>query len=666
MNIGYLLSDFPPLTETFIRREVQGLADLGHNVTVYTHQRHYDPLVADLSGPRLAVREIHYLWNSDLPRLYAQIRADGIEHLHSSLTVAAHLATHVAARRLNLPFSLTAYSGYEIFTARDPNLYREISNDPLCEGIVVEDGFMRNWLAERLGANPNRLVTIANAFDLERYRLDAPRPVRERVVILAIARFVFKKGLIHLVRAFHPLSQLYPRAELWLVGRGPEELKLRGAAARHPRIHFLGAVTEARTRELYAEADILCLPCVREPGGDADGIPTVVLEGMAFELPVVSSNLLSTPEYITDGQEGYLTGPGDEAALTAALAKLCADPDLRAAMGKAGRARVEQTCDLQKNLRRLESVMLGKRESQTGASQPGANQAPAMPAGITAQPEPALAPDPSANLRAEPQAEPPGKLVSIAITAFNREKYLRACIDSVLAQTYRPIEVVVVDDGSTDATRAIIAGYGDAIKEVYHEQNRGIPAAKNTALRSTSPSAKYVGILDSDDILLPAFVERCVGYLDGHAEVGLVYTDNQLIDAAGRHFGTQQALEPWTVDGWLSTRNLRGDTWLARRDLVMQTRLHDERMRLDEDYDLFYQLLQITTFGHLREALMAVRFHQEHSSSDALELAKCHAANLVRYGYSPEYAFLRARRNPEWILAIEEGIRLGKQMRAEQ
>src|SRR5204863_151914 len=154
-------------------------------------------------------------------------------------------------------------------------------------------------------------------------------------------------------------------------------------------------------------------------------------------------------------------------------------------------------------------------------------------------------------------------------------------------------------------------------------------------------SSQYVGILDSDDYLHPEFVEKSVRFLEQHPEIGLVYTDDILIDPQGRQISRRTAVEPWNRDEWLRTCNLRGDTWMARRELVMRSRLHDESMTRDVDYDLFYQLLEFTAFAHLPEFLVYYRRHSEQASNNPLELAKCHAANLVRYGYSPEYAYHR-------------------------
>src|SRR5262249_14728333 len=260
--------------------------------------------------------------------------------------------------------------------------------------------------------------------------------------------------------------------------------------------------------------------------------------------------------------------------------------------------------------------------------------------------------------------EPP---VSICITTYNRAPFIRQCIESVLQQSFSRVEVIVVDDGSTDQTRHVLESFGSAIRVFYNDQNRGISFSKNRALMMSSPESRYVGVLDSDDYFHPSFVEHCVNYLEHNAAVGLVYTDDILVDAEGRERNRQPAVHPWNTESWLRTRNLRGDTWLARRDLVMSTSLHDLATELDVDYDLFYQLLEITTFAHLPEFLVYIRQHGGRmTTNNQLALARAHAANLVKHGYSPDYAYLRARSHPEWIPAVEEGIALGRRLREER
>jgi dTDP-4-amino-4,6-dideoxygalactose transaminase/glycosyltransferase involved in cell wall biosynthesis/ubiquinone/menaquinone biosynthesis C-methylase UbiE len=825
MRIGYILTDFSPLSESFIRREVLALCREGHRVFVYTNRRHYDPQVSELSDPHLLIREVPFL--SDADALSKAVFEDGIEHLHGSLMSAAHHAAFATARTLQTPFTLMAYSGHDIFTKREPELYRAAASDPLCVNIIVEDAFMRDFMVEQFGVAPDKISIIPNSFDLNLYHLTEPRPARERVVILAIARFVEKKGLIYLIEAFNQLSAARGDAELWLVGYGAEETRLRRAAGANERIKFLGRKSETETRVLYVDADIFCLPCVRTSTGDADGIPTTILEAMAFELPVVSTNLLSTPCYVRDGQDGILVPPREVKPLRAALERLCADAKLREELGRAARARVLEVCDLGKNIKRLLHIFIEGRwanwreklaaleqqrlaytaereqyytECRTRAVdyfQPSAGKLLEIGCGhgklrfhlppeveyygcdplahkegrgdfpfVVAHAESlpfkdnefdavvfyavlihvfdvdrALAeaarilkpggrlylqecyddPNPihmnhfsGASLRrrvsehfnvissdpaneylmmlkaekpspaqvdnstalvtkeaasADPEQRSSGQLrtrlplVSICITTYNRAELVKTCIESALRQTYENTEVVVVDDCSTDDTRRVLESYGAAIRAVYNERNRGIAFSKNRALTESSGEARYIGVLDSDDYYHPNFVERCVEFLERQPEIGLVYTDDIMVDVTGRELVREPAVEPWDIDKWLRTRNLRGDTWLARRALVMKTNLHDAATEPDEDYDLFYQLLEITTFSHLPEFLAFIRQHDGRTTTtNRLKLARSHAANLVKYGYSPEYAYLRARYNPEWIPAIQEGIVLGRKL----
>src|ERR1700682_1755800 len=216
MRIGYVLTNFSPLSESFIRREVLALCDENHRVFVYTHCEHYEVQAPEPVHPNLVIREVPFLHDS--ATLVQSAFDDGVEHLHGSLMSPAHRATFSAAQALQLPFTLMAYSGHDIFTRRDPELYRVASRHPLCVSVVVEDDFMRDWMAEQMGVVAEKISIVPNSFDLDLYRLPQPRPPREGVVILSIARFVEKKGLIYLVHAFNQLCGARPDVELRLAG----------------------------------------------------------------------------------------------------------------------------------------------------------------------------------------------------------------------------------------------------------------------------------------------------------------------------------------------------------------------------------------------------------------------------------------------------------------
>jgi dTDP-4-amino-4,6-dideoxygalactose transaminase/glycosyltransferase involved in cell wall biosynthesis/SAM-dependent methyltransferase len=791
MRIGYVVNDFPALSETFIRREILALCERGEMVFVYAHYRHHDPRVADPVHPRLVVRQVPFLHS---PAELAQaIFQDCVEHLHGTLMADAQFAAWAAARELSIPFTITAYSGYSVF-AGQPLLYQGLSCDELCGGVIVEDPFMRDWVVDRLGVDAGKTLEIANSFDLGEYRRRGPKSIKGGPRILSIARFVPKKGLTVLIEAFRILQPDVPGAELWLIGDGPEEARLHDVAQGAAGIRFLGAQPEARCREAYEDCDVFCLPCVRTEDGDADGIPTTVLEAMALEMPVVISDLLSASHYVRPGQEGLLAKPGDPEDVANCLRRLCHDAGLRSRMGRVGRARVEALCDLGRNIERLRDLFqrarrrrwrtcMDRLQGWRGACSPqrrdyyneaktcaaghfalrpgrllevgcgngsmryylprgveyfGCDPAPVLPdcrempfdyvlfyAVLSYLFEPETALDEavrvlkpggrllvsecandlnplhlnhqtygwivaslSARLRLldhRPDGEnhilasaekpapvgsgaeaAPRPLVSVAVTAFNRERFLPECLDSILNQTYCPIEVIVVDDGSDDGTRDILERYGDRVRVCRHERNMGVATAKNSALRMTSSEARYVALLDSDDRLHPDFVRRCVRALEDHPDSGVVYVNEILTDESGHELYCREDEQEWMLEEWLRTRNLRGDGWMGRREIVMGTDLHEETMPMDVDYDLFYQLLEVTNFHHVAEPLLYVRHHQRQLTSNVMAMARSHAANLVKYGYSPEYAYLRAARNPEWTPAIEEGITLGRRLRDER
>ena len=112
--------------------------------------------------------------------------------------------------------------------------------------------------------------------------------------------------------------------------------------------------------------------------------------------------------------------------------------------------------------------------------------------------------------------------VSVIIPTYQYDSFIGEAIDSVLAQTYKDYELIVVDDGSIDRTREIISKYGSNINYIYQE-NKGLAAARNTGIRATK--GEYLSFLDADDAWLPNKLEVEVEFLDTHPVVGMVYSN---------------------------------------------------------------------------------------------------------------------------------------------
>ena len=124
----------------------------------------------------------------------------------------------------------------------------------------------------------------------------------------------------------------------------------------------------------------------------------------------------------------------------------------------------------------------------------------------------------------ESQSEASSPKVSVIIPAYNASKFIREAINSVLNQTYKDYEIIVVDgrDGSTDNTREIVAEYGDAVR-YFRQEDRGLSDARNKGILNSK--GEYIAFLDSDDLWSENKLALQVEFLDSHRDVGLVFYD---------------------------------------------------------------------------------------------------------------------------------------------
>jgi glycosyltransferase involved in cell wall biosynthesis len=137
------------------------------------------------------------------------------------------------------------------------------------------------------------------------------------------------------------------------------------------------------------------------------------------------------------------------------------------------------------------------------------------------------------NVQAQPGSIAPGTdgaRISVVIPTYNRAHYLPQAIDSVLAQTCAPLEIIVVDDGSTDGTRDLVRGYGDRVRYIY-THNGGAGRARNIGMCQSR--GDYVAFIDSDDVVYPYMLELESRVLDRHPEIALVYAEMSAFDDEG-------------------------------------------------------------------------------------------------------------------------------------
>ena len=230
-------------------------------------------------------------------------------------------------------------------------------------------------------------------------------------------------------------------------------------------------------------------------------------------------------------------------------------------------------------------------------------------------------------------------LVSILMLTYNRAKYIGTAIDSVLAQTYQNVELVIIDDGSTDETADILARYTDPrIKTVLHTENAGLHARRAESLTYTQ--GVYTAVLDSDDVwTATSKLQAQVEYLQAHRDCAVVGTCITLCAPDGTPVGqdsygtTNQAIR----QAILSRNQFTHSSVLMRSDLLQ----HVEGYRdtgLAEDFDLFLQLGTVGTLANLPQYMTTYRIHSESFNPHKLAMAKAVLGVIKRHKHHyPNY-----------------------------
>jgi glycosyltransferase involved in cell wall biosynthesis len=212
-------------------------------------------------------------------------------------------------------------------------------------------------------------------------------------------------------------------------------------------------------------------------------------------------------------------------------------------------------------------------------------------------------------------------LVSVVVPAYNRERFIARTVDSVLAQRWPAVELIVVDDGSTDGTREILEGYArdGSLQLLEHpgRANRGQSAALNLGL--SVARGDYISLLDSDDAFLPRKFEVLVPYLEAHPDVGLVYSNGYAVDADDRILypmhsdDHEEPNDPAAV--LLDCYLLLPQNAVVRRSVFDRAGRFEEGFRSAQDHDMLIRLAEITRFAYVPEFLFHYRRHDDSISA---------------------------------------------------
>ncbi len=405
VSLAYIVSQYPNLSMIFVTREVLRLRALGFKVDVASINA-TDREAKDLTayevdesimtyyikphGVAGAVKA-HWLTLFRQPRAYMRgwmqafklakldfiqlfynfmylsealmvgvwMKNKGQQHLHAHLGSQAATVALYVKKVFGMGFSITVHG---------PDEFYNVPGQYLTEKVIAADficcisHFARSQL---MRLSP---YEYWHKLDVVRLGVDSsvfsPRPFNpspEVLEIICVGRLVPAKGQHILVAALHTLVNKGHQVRLRMVGDGPDraslekQVELLGVV---DRVIFEGAVNQDRIRALYALADIFSIPSF------AEGIPIVLMEAMAMEIPCVTTRITGIPELIRNGEDGLLVAPSDIQELTAALERLITDAQLREMLGKQGRERVIDKYNLVHNVDHLAQVFSSRIESK--------------------------------------------------------------------------------------------------------------------------------------------------------------------------------------------------------------------------------------------------------------------------------------------------------------
>jgi glycosyltransferase involved in cell wall biosynthesis len=383
-RIGYVVKVYPRFSETFIVTEILAREAAGEQIQVYALRTSEDPRfhpelarvaagVTYLPRPtrpsalwdRLRAASSTGLGDAIAENWLELIRVDvddavqavalaahavdaGITHLHAHFASSPATVARLASLLTGIPYSFTAHAKDLFHESVDQEDLRRKIADAAYVATVSE--FNVRFLHLLAPAHASRVHLVPNSIEIGRFAYVDPAPVGALTPlhVVAVGRLVEKKGFDVLLNAAAALLREGISIRVTVAGGG----ELADALAKHVRdlelegvVRMTGPIPQDEVSALLRQADVFAAPCVIGADGNADGLPTVLLEAMAAGVVCVSTRVTGIPEVIIDGSTGLLCTPGSTSELATALGRIAAGDVDTTALARAARALVEDRHD---------------------------------------------------------------------------------------------------------------------------------------------------------------------------------------------------------------------------------------------------------------------------------------------------------------------------------
>jgi glycosyltransferase involved in cell wall biosynthesis len=382
-RIGYVVKRYPRYSETFVVNEVLAHEEAGLPLELFSLRppvdTHFQDLISRVTSPLTCLSSGRVrsgeLWEalaccSDVipdafsllqsfahesvldvycgVRLATEAERRGLTHLHAHFASSAACVARIASRLTGIPYSITAHA-------------KDIFHDSVCEEdlankihdsaftLTVSDYNLAH-LERRFPLCAGRLVRLYNGMHLDAFPFQKPTERPKRIV--AVGRFVEKKGFADLIDACAILRERHVAFECLVIGSGELETSLRDQIRQRrlsQYVQMTGPCPQREVKRLIHESAVMAAPCVLGADGNRDGLPTVLLESMALGTPCVSTDVTGIPEVIRNEVTGLMVEQHSPADLADALQRLLSDSELRVSLATAARSLIECQFDATAN-----------------------------------------------------------------------------------------------------------------------------------------------------------------------------------------------------------------------------------------------------------------------------------------------------------------------------
>lgn len=400
LHVAYLLKMFPRLSETFILNEVLELERQGVEVQVFSLMPPGDgKFHGSISELKLTIRYIprekpeafwarlgefepdlvpsmdrwepaveflrKYRIPKDLDMLLraliigAEAKKSGVQHIHAHFATISTRMAALVNLLYDIPFSFTCHAKDIFRVTVDRELFRDLVAKSSF-AITVSD-FNRNFILENTpGVDSEKIIRLYNGIDLNFFETPTEPLKTDPLEIVSVGRLVPKKGFDHLLNALSMLKSGNINFHTTIIGDGEEKARLQQQCqglGLDDKVEFTGALPIEEVRRRCADSSMMVLGCVPDTDGNMDALPTVLLEALALDLPIVTTTLTGCPE-IVGADAGVLVEPGNPEALAKSISTLANKIQEGGIDRGTARARAEQLFDLSTNVSTLRGHFL--------------------------------------------------------------------------------------------------------------------------------------------------------------------------------------------------------------------------------------------------------------------------------------------------------------------